>query len=328
MWDKKRVTITGAGGFIGSHLTEEMVRRGAEVTAFLKNNSTGNIGFIEEFELGIKKKLNILFGDLNDVESVENAVKDADVVFHLGAEISIPYSYVNPRTFVHTNILGTFNVLAACKKYSVKKIVLMSSSEVYGTPDSVPITEAHALKGQSPYSASKIAAEKLAESFNKSYGIPVVIARAFNTYGPRQSNRAIIPTIITQALTSNEISVGNLEPARDFNYVSDIVGGLIKLAESDNSTGEVVNIGSGKEVSIGDLVKKITFLIKKEYKIVHNPEKMRPTKSEVMRLCADNSKMKKITGWESKISLDEGLEKTIEWIKENLHLYKTHANYI
>ncbi len=324
----KRVLVTGAAGFIGSHLTEELINLGAEVTAFIKNNSRGSIGFIDNFDSKSKNRLKIVFGDLNDLESVNNALKKIEIVFHLGAEISIPYSYNNPRTFVNTNVLGTLNVLSACRENSVKRAIIVSSSEVYGTPDSVPINEKHALKGQSPYSASKIGAEKLAESFNKSYGLPVIVVRPFNTYGPRQSKRAIIPSIIIQALTGNEISVGNLKPTRDFNYVLDTVSGLIKLAESDKADGEVVNIGSGKEISIESLINKILFILKKDCRIIKDPKKIRPLKSEVMRLCADNSKIKEITSWDSKFSIDEGLEKTINWIKNNLGEYNAPAGYL
>jgi len=321
-WKKEKVLVTGAGGFIGSHLTEELVKLGADVTAMVKNNSRHNCGFIEEFEPEVKDKIKIFFGDLNDIESVKNIVGENKVIFHLGAEISVPYSYVHPRSFVQTNIIGTLNILLACKENRIKNLILMSTSEVYGMPDTVPINEKHLLKGQSPYSATKIAAEKLAESFYSSYDLPVVIVRVFNTYGPRQSARAVIPTIITQALAGNKISVGNCETTRDFNYVTDIVNGLIKVAECPNVIGEVINIGSGKEISIKDLIEKIISLTESDCEIVQESERIRSSKSEVMRLMANNSKMKQLTGWQSKVSLDDGLKETINWIKNNIEIYK------
>lgn len=322
-WRGKKVLVTGAEGFIGSHLTEELVKAEAIVTAMVKSNFQHDCGFINSFGAEIKSKIKIFFGDLNDYESVKNSVRGNEVVFNLAAEISVPYSYIHPRSFVHTNIIGTFNVLMACKEEGVKRLVHMSSSEVYGTPDSVPIKESHQLKGQSPYSASKIGAEKLAESFYLSYGLPVTIVRAFNTYGPRQSARAIIPTIITQALFKKEILVGNMNPTRDLNYIGDTVRGLLASAASTELVGEVVNIGTGKEISIGELLKKIIILTKSEARIVSDSQRLRPEKSEVMRLCADNSKIKMTTGWEPRVTLDEGLKNTIEWIRENPGYYKT-----
>jgi len=314
--------VTGAEGFIGSHLTEALVKKGAVVTAMVKNNFQQHLGWIEEFEPGVRKRLKICFSDLNDYNAVEDAVGDNDIIFHLGAEISVPYSYVNPRTFVHTNIMGTLNVLMASKEHGVKKIIHMSTSEVYGTPDTVPIREDHQLKGQSPYSATKIGAEKLAESFFASYDLPVVVVRAFNTYGPRQSARAIIPTLITQALFRDEIFMGNDKPTRDFNFVSDTVNGLIKIAENDKLAGQVINLGSGNEISMGGLLSKILRLTRSKAAVKKDRKRLRPGKSEVMRLLADGSKMKRLTGWKPETSLDEGLKKTVAWINNNPRHFK------
>ena len=318
----KSVLVTGAEGFIGSHLVEKLVAEGANVTAMIKNNFKEDIGFLEEISQDKRNKIKVFMGDLNDYDAVRDLLKDKDVVFHLGAEISVPYSYKHPRTFVSTNINGTLNVLLASKENSLKKVVIMSTSEVYGTPDTVPIKETHTLKGQSPYSATKIAAEKLAESFHCSYGLPIVIVRAFNTYGPRQSSRAIIPTIITQALFKDKILIGNSQPTRDFNFVEDIAEGLIKASENDDLVGEVVNIGTGKEISIGALVEKIIKLTGSKAVMITEDLRLRPEKSEVMRLCADNSKMKDKTGWTPKTDFETGLKKTIDWIKENPNHFK------
>jgi dTDP-glucose 4,6-dehydratase len=316
----KFVLVTGAEGFIGSHLVEKLLSIGANVTAMVKNNFKEDIGFLTDMPKN--NKLKICMGDLNDYDAVYDLCKNIEVVFHLGAEISVPYSYKHPRTFVNTNINGTLNVLTSARENKAKRVILMSTSEVYGTPDSIPIKETHTLKGQSPYSATKIAAEKLAESFHLSYGLPVVIVRAFNTYGPRQSSRAIIPTIITQALFKDKILVGNVKPTRDFNFVEDTAEGLIKAAEEDSLVGEVVNIGTGKEISIGDLTRKILQLTGSKATIEKEDLRLRPNKSEVMRLCADNSKMKEKTGWTPRTSFDIGLKKTIEWIKKNPNHFK------
>jgi len=321
-WRDKKVLVTGAEGFIGSHLTEVLVQKGAVVTALVKNNFQDNVGFIAEFKPEIQKKLKIVFSDINDYNAVADAVKGQEIVFHLAAEISVPYSYVNPRTFVQTNVMGTFNMLMAAKEHGVQKMLHMSTSEVYGTPDSVPIKEENQLKGQSPYSASKIGAEKLAESFYSSYDLPVVVVRAFNTYGPRQSARAVIPTIITQALFRDKIFMGNDKPTRDFNFVDDTVAGLIKVIESDKLYGEVVNIGSGKEISTGDIAKKIIVLTKSSAKIVQDKKRLRPKNSEVMRLLADNTKVRKLTGWKPAVDLEEGLKRTIDYIRTHPQNFK------
>jgi NAD dependent epimerase/dehydratase len=321
-WTKKTVLITGAGGFIGSHLTERLVELGANVKAFVRYNSRNDWGLLE---LLPKEKLNqieVIMGDLKDADAFHNTAKDVDIIFHLGSLIAIPYSYIHPRETIETNILGALNVLTAAKENSIEKIIHTSTSEVYGTAKYVPIDEDHPLQGQSPYSASKIGADKIAESFYRSFGLPVAIIRPFNTYGERQSARAVIPTIITQALTKDKVFLGSSHPTRDYTYVKDVVEGFIKVTESPKSIGEVINIGSNFEISIGDLVNKIIPLVGKNAEIITDPARVRPQDSEVERLWCDNTKAKRLLGWEPKTSLDEGLKETIGWISNNLHLYK------
>ena len=321
-WKNKKVIVTGAGGFIASHLVERLVSLQAEVTCFVRYTSLNNWGFLDK--LPEKDLLNIISADLKDSDAVRKAVKDQEIIFHLAAAVSIPHSYEFPREHLQTNIMGTFNVLQAAKEYDIKKLVHISSSEVYGTAVKIPINESHPLQGQSPYSATKIAADKLAESFYLSFDVPVAIARPFNTFGPRQSARAIIPTIITQALSGSKVVIGNDKPTRDFSYVQNTVDGLIDIAQSDKSIGEVINLGSGIEISIGELAKKILSLIDKNIKLVQEKKRFRPMKSEVMRLVADNSKAKKLLGWKPRISFEEGMKMTIKWISDNLDLYKAN----
>ena len=321
-WKDKKVMVTGAGGFIGSHLVERLTELGANVRAFVRYNSRNDRGFLEILPEHIQKQIEVITGDLRDSGSVRTAVKDVQIVFHLGASIAIPYSYVNPRDAIETNVIGTLNVLNAVKDYEVEKMVQTSSSEVYGTALYRPIDEKHPLQAQSPYAASKIASDKLAESFHLSYGLPVATIRPFNTYGPRQSSRAVIPSIITQILSFDSISLGSLYPTRDFLFVKDTVEGFIKMAESPLTVGEVVNVGTGIEISIGDLADKITSIIGKEIEVVSEDNRIRPSASEVKRLVADNTKAKKLAGWEPEISLDEGLDITIKWISESLDRYK------
>ncbi len=319
----KQVLVTGAGGFIGSHLTERLAKIGANVKAFVRYNSRNDWGLLELLSPELMNNLEVIQGDLKDSEAVKNAAIDVDTIFHLGALIAIPYSYVHPRETIETNILGTLNILNAAKETSVKKIVHTSTSEVYGTAKYVPIDEKHPLQGQSPYSASKIGADKIAESYHLSYGLPVAIIRPFNTYGPRQSARAIIPTIITQALTGTNIKLGATTPKRDLTYVDDTVNGFIKVAESKKAIGEVINISSNTEISIGDLAKKIISIIDQDHlKLKTDKKRIRPKASEVMRLKGDNRKAKRLLGWKPKISIDEGLATTIKWISKNLELYK------
>jgi len=321
-WKRKTVLVTGAGGFIGSYLTEKLVGLGAKVKAFVRYNSRNDWGLIETLPSQTKEKIEVIMGDLRDSETIGSVMKDVDIVLHLAALIAIPYSYIHPREVVETNIMGTLNILNAAREYKPEKIIHTSTSEVYGTAQYVPIDEKHPLQGQSPYSASKIGADKLAESFYRSYDLPITTLRPFNTYGPRQSARAVIPTVIIQALAKNKIFLGSLEPTRDLSYVEDIVDGFIKAAESERSIGEVINIGSGFEISINDLANKIISLIGKKVNIVSDPKRIRPPKSEVERLMADNSKAKELLGWEPRVSLDEGLRKTIDWFSKFQNRYR------
>ena len=318
----KKILVTGAGGFMGSHLTEHLVELGADVKAFVRYNSRNDWGLLELLPKKKKDRIEVIMGDLKDANAVHHAAKDRDIIFHLGALIAIPYSYVHPRETIETNILGTLNVLTAAQESSIEKVVHTSTSEVYGTAKYVPIDEDHPLQGQSPYSASKIGADKIVESFYRSFDLPVATIRPFNTYGPRQSARAVIPTIITQALTTEKICLGYLYPTRDYTYVEDVVEGFIKVAESPKSIGEVINIGSNFEISIGNLANKIISLIGKNVEIVTDPSRNRPPKSEVERLWCNNTKATELLKWETKVSLDEGLKKTIGWITDNIHLYK------
>lgn len=322
-WKKKRVLVTGAGGFIGSHLTERLSTLGADVKAFVRYNSRNDWGLLEIAPEEIKKDIEVIMGDIRDSNAINEATKGVDIIFHLGAIIAIPYSYLHPRETVETNVLGTLNVLKTGLDNSVERIVHTSTSEVYGTAKYLPIDEKHPLQGQSPYSASKIGADKIAESFYRSYDLPVVTIRPFNTYGPRQSARAVIPTIITQVLTSDIVIIGSTHPKRDFTYIDDTIEGYMKIAEKDGIFGNVINIGSNNETSIGDLIEKIKSITGKKTKVKTEEERVRPEKSEVLRLCADNSRAKELLGWEPKVSLDEGLKSTVEWISENIDLYKT-----
>jgi len=321
-WKDKKVMVTGAGGFISSHLVERLVELGAKVRAFVRYNSRNDRGLLEILPEHIQRQIEVIAGDLRDSGSVRVAVKDVQIVFHLGASIAIPYSYVNPRDAIETNVIGTLNVLNAVKDYEVEKMIQTSSSEVYGTALYCPIDEKHPLQAQSPYAASKVASDKLAESFYLSYDLPVATIRPFNTYGPRQSARAVIPTIITQALSLSRISLGALYPTRDFIYVEDTVDGFIKMAESPLTIGEVINVGTGIEISIGDLADKIISIIGKEAEVVSEANRIRPSASEIKRLVADNTKARKLMGWEPKISLDEGLNRTIRWVSKFLDRYK------
>ena len=319
----KSILVTGAGGFIGSHLTEKLVKDGNEVKAFVRYNSRNDWGMLEQLSNEVLNSMEIINGDLRDPYAISNAVKDTEIVFHLGSLIAIPYSYVNPREVIETNTLGTLNVLNAAKENGIDKLVHTSTSEVYGSAQYVPIDEDHPLQGQSPYSASKIGADKIAESYFKSFELPVATIRPFNTYGPRQSARAVIPAIISQALMKDEIHLGSLEPTRDYTYVLDTVRAFIKVAESAKSNGEVINVGSNFEVSIGELAEKIFSLLDKNIEIITDSKRIRPKNSEVERLWCDNTKAKELLKWEPKISMEEGLENVILWIKNNPHLYKS-----
>lgn len=321
-----KILVTGSDGFIGSHLTERLVDLGYSVKAFVYYNAFNSNGWLDTLPKEKLAKIEIFSGDVRDPNGVRTAVKDCDVIFHLAALIGIPFSYHSPDSYVDTNIKGTLNILNACKDYNVKKCVITSTSETYGTAKYIPIDENHPLQGQSPYSATKIAADQLAMSFYRSFNTPIAIIRPFNTYGPRQSARAIIPTIISQiAAKKSEIHIGSLDPKRDFTYVLDLVDAFILIAEKDQTLGEVINIGSNFEVSIGDLATKIKKIMNSSAKIVSDIERKRPEKSEVERLWADNKKAKAFLGWSPRHTLDEGLKKTSEWFldKKNLSNYKT-----
>lgn len=319
----KSILITGAGGFIGSHLTEKLVNDGNEVKAFVRYNSRNDWGMLEQLPGELLDSTEIINGDLRDPYAINDAIKDMDIVFHLGSLIAIPYSYVNPREVVETNILGTLNVLNAAKENGIDKIVHTSTSEVYGSAKYVPIDEDHPLQGQSPYSASKIGADKIAESYYKSFELPVTTIRPFNTYGPRQSARAVIPTIISQALLKDKIHLGSLEPTRDYTFVLDTVRAFIKIAESSKSTGKVINVGSNFEISIGELAGKIFSLLNKDVEIITDFDRVRPKESEVDRLWCDNRQAKEILNWNPEFSMEQGLQSVIGWIKNNPDLYKS-----
>lgn len=321
----KKVLVTGSEGFIGSHLTERLIELGADVTALVQYNSFNNWGWIDTFDKNVKDSLNVITGDIREYDNVKRMIKGQQVVFHLAALIAIPYSYLSPMAYVRTNVEGTTNVLEACREEEgIEKIIHTSTSETYGTALYVPIDEKHPMQGQSPYSASKIGADKMAESFYRSFNLPIVTLRPFNTYGPRQSARAVIPTIISQILSGKkEIKLGSLTPTRDFNYVKDTAEAFIKVAESDKTIGEVINAGSNYEISIGDTAKKIINAIGKDVKIICDDERIRPKKSEVNRLWADNTKIKQLTDWMPHYTIDEGINETVEWIKNNLQYFKT-----
>lgn len=322
-WKDQRVLVTGAGGFIGSHLTERLVAEGARVRAFVRYNSRGDVGLLSLLPSEIYSRIEIIAGDLRDLTAVKGAIGGADYIFHLGALIAIPYSYLHPADVIETNILGTMNILLAARDAGTKRIVHTSTSEVYGSALSVPIAESHPLQGQSPYSASKIGADKIVESFYCSYNLPVVTVRPFNTYGPRQSARAVIPTIISQALTNSTVHLGNLDARRDLTYVTDTVDGFLKAAEAPGIEGETFNLGAGSEIRIGDLAQKIVSLIGKPVKIVVDPTRLRPEKSEVQRLLSDSQLAKDKLGWETQISLMDGLKQTIDWVSDHQESFRT-----
>lgn len=325
----KKVLVTGADGFIGSHLTEELIRQGYDVRAFVYYNSFNSWGWLDHSSLDITKQCEIFSGDIRDPHGVKTAMQGCDAVLHLAALIAIPYSYHSPATYVDTNINGTLNVLQAARELGVEKVVHTSTSEVYGTAKFVPITEEHPLQGQSPYSASKIGADQLAYSYFSSFNLPVSIIRPFNTYGPRQSARAVIPTIISQiASGQSKVKLGSIHPTRDFNYVKDTVRGFLSVMESELSVGEVINIGSNFEISIGETARLIAELMEGDIEIITDDVRLRPEKSEVERLWADNSKAKSLLGWEpmygDREGFKKGLKETISWFldKDNLAQYK------
>ena len=316
-WSNRKILVTGAGGFIGSHLTESLVKLGAQVRAFVRYNSRNDRGYLDTLPADVKSALEIYVGDLKDPSAVRNAVRGNDLVFHLGALIAIPYSYINPMDFVQTNLVGTANVLNACLESKVERLIHTSTSEVYGTLHYAPIDEAHPISGKSPYAASKIGADQLALSYYCSFGLRVTVIRPFNTYGPRQSLRAIIPTVITQALNSDQIHLGALHPTRDFNYVTDTVNGFLKAVSVERSIGEVINLGTGREISILQLCEIVRQLVGHELPIHEEKRRMRPAASEVERLICNNLKARQMLEWQPRVTLEDGLQKTIEWIKLN-----------
>jgi NAD dependent epimerase/dehydratase len=322
--ENKKVLVTGAGGFIGSHLVEALIKKGAKVRAMVKYNGRGDWGMLSDLPAELQRSTEVISGDIRDPFFVRKAVKGCDCVFHLAALIGIPYSYVAPSDYVSVNIGGTVNILQACLDEGIFRLVHTSTSETYGTAQYVPIDENHPLQAQSPYSASKIAADKMAESYNKSFGLSVVTVRPFNTFGPRQSARAFIPTVITQALTKNRIKLGSLEPIRDLTYVKDTVEGLIAAGLCDKVVGRVVNLGVGKGYSMEAVVGKILKALgKNNIPIMKEALRIRPEDSEVMRLISNNKLAKETCGWEPKYDLEQGLIETIEWMKKNIQRYKS-----
>ena len=319
-----KILVTGAGGFIGSHLTELLVREGFDVRAFVHYNSLGSWGWIDSFPEEMKKNIDIFSGDIRDPNGVRDALRGCDAVFHLAALIAIPFSYHSPDTYVDTNIKGTLNILQAARDLGTSRVLVTSTSEVYGTAQYVPIDEKHPYQGQSPYSATKIGADRLAESFYRSFDLPVTIVRPFNTYGPRQSARAVIPTIITQLLAGRqEIRLGALSPTRDFNFVRDTANGFYQIFRSEKTIGQEINIATQKEISIGDLAKELIRQINPEAQIVCEEQRLRPEKSEVNRLLGCNEKIMRLTDWKPQVSFEQGLAETIEFLRNNLDRYRT-----
>ncbi len=317
-WQDRPVLVTGAGGFIASHLVQALASKGAQVRAFVRYNSRGDPGLLSLLPAEALRRVEIIAGDLRDLPALEAAVQGVTHILHLGALIAIPYSYLHPAEVVETNITGTLNVLLAARQAQTLRVVHTSTSEVYGTALWTPIPEEHPLQGQSPYSASKIGADKLAESFFRSFDTPVVTVRPFNTYGPRQSTRAVIPTIIAQALSQDTVWLGNLEARRDLTYVADTVDGFLRAAETPGIEGETFNLGTGREISIGELAELVIALVGRQVAVKQDEKRLRPEKSEVQRLLADNTRARKRLGWAPRTSLEEGLAQTIEWVQGNL----------
>lgn len=319
-WLGRRVLVTGAGGFIGSHLCERLVELGADVRALCEYNSLGSWGWLDESPR--RGELDVVLGDVRDADSVSTATEGVDTVYHLAALIAIPFSYEAPLAYLQTNGVGTANVLRAAERAGSRLVVHTSTSEVYGTARYVPIDEEHPLQAQSPYAASKIAGDKIAESFHLSFGVPVATLRPFNTYGPRQSARAVIPTIVTQLLSGGPLALGNVTPTRDFTYVTDTAEAFVRIADCSDAVGRVVNVGSGAEIAIGALAELIGEMIDRPAQIASDPERVRPADSEVERLCADASLARELFGWEATVRLDEGLRATAAWIADNLDRYR------
>ncbi len=322
-FEGKTVVVTGAGGFIGSHLVEQLIGEGARVRAMLRYTSRGQRGCLEHLPAAALDQVDVTLGDVRDFDAVREVMRGADAIFHLAALIGIPYSYEHPQEVIDTNILGTSNVLIAAKELGTReRVVLTSTSEVYGSAVRVPMDEEHPLQAQSPYSATKIAADALGVSFHRSFGLPVTIVRPFNAYGPRQSARAVIPTIISQAVAGGPLRLGTLDTTRDFTYVADTARGFVAVAESDAALGEVVNLGSGMEVSIREIVRKVGEIVGCELRVEGDGQRLRPAKSEVSRLHSDSSKAARLAGWRPEVSLDAGLRRTAEWIGAHMDLYR------
>jgi NAD dependent epimerase/dehydratase len=320
-WSTRKVLVTGAGGFIGSHLTERLVELGAKVRAFVRYNSNSNWGWLDTSPR--KNDIEVVLGDVRERDSVKAAMNSVDTVFHLAALIGIPYSYESPTSYIRTNVDGSVNVFQIARENGIQLVVHTSTSEVYGSALYTPIDEKHPLQAQSPYSASKIAADKLAEAYHFSFGLPVVTVRPFNTYGPRQSARAVIPTIISQALGSDTIRIGSSVPSRDFTFISDTVSGFIAAAESPSAIGHTINLGTGTDIRVGDLVRLILSITGKDIPVQTELWRVRPESSEVMQLRADNSAAKQLLNWQPRCLLDDGLRQTVEWIRNNAQFYRT-----
>jgi NAD dependent epimerase/dehydratase len=321
-WKNETVLVTGAGGFIGSQLVESLLAEGAHVRAFVRYNSRGDPGLLRMCPPELAEKLEVIPGDLRDRQAIFDVVRGCRLVFHLGALISIPYSYNHPHEVAEVNFMGTLNVLMACRELGIPRLIHTSTSEVYGTARRAPIDEEHPLQGQSPYSASKIGADKLAESFYCAYNLPVITVRPFNTFGPRQSARAVIPTIITQALVHDTIRLGNLDATRDFTFISDTVAGFLAAARTISVEGSVFNLGTGQEIRIGEVAERIVRMVGRSVKIDVDADRLRPEKSEVMRLISDNRLAREKLGWTPLVSLDDGLVRTIGWIRDHMDLFR------
>jgi UDP-glucose 4-epimerase len=325
-WEGRKVLVTGADGFIGSHLTEGLLRAGADVRAFCYYNSAGSRGWLDHPDADLPRLPEIVFGDIRDGRVVESACESIEVVFHLAALVSIPYSYLAPESYVETNVRGTLNVLEAVRRLGCTRLVHTSTSEVYGTPDTLPITERHPLKGQSPYSASKIAADKLCEAYASSFEVPVVVLRPFNTYGPRQSARAVIPTILAQLLSGRtSIRLGSLLPRRDLTYTSDTVAGFLAAGLCPGLEGETIQLGTGRAESIGDVFRAACTVCGVTATVEEDPARVRPPQSEVMALQSDPTRARSLLGWEARVSLEEGLERTVRWMRANLDRFRPDA---
>jgi NAD dependent epimerase/dehydratase len=322
------VLVTGAGGFIGSHLVEGLLNEGASVRALVRYTSTGSAGFLDELPSEVRSEIDIVYGDLADEDCVRDSMRGIEVAFHLAALIAIPYSYVHPREYVRTNVMGTLNVLQAARELGTRRVVHTSTSEVYGTAQYVPIDEKHPVVGQSPYSATKIGSDKLAESFWRSFELPVTTVRPFNTYGPRQSPRAVVPTIVVQALAGGTVALGSTTPTRDLTFVSDTVEGFMALARTDEAVGQVVNLGTGSEISISDLAALVFRVAGREAAVVSDQARVRPPESEVERLLSDPTRARELFGWEPKVPLEEGIRRVIEYVEAHLDRYDPARYYL